>query len=128
MENANVPQNPLIIQPIPSLEDLDGVQLYLKQIGSMSDKDLLRLYKETWGEGYQAITQNIEIIRSELIGFLLDLRDTFLAQILQQQYGSVSYPNSLPPTQSELMPESDQSISSTQNLQDMEFPVNPSTG
>ncbi len=82
----NNPQSPNIatnlksqlIVPPPTVETLDGVERYLNQVGSMKDKELMALVKEIWGEGYKyQCGENLEQVRAEVVGFLLDQRDLF---------------------------------------------------
>lgn len=68
---------PQLIAPPPTVETIDGVEQYLGQVGSMKDKELLALVKEIWGEAYKYQTENLEQVRAEVTGFLLDQRDLF---------------------------------------------------
>src|SRR5690242_13431826 len=76
----NLAQN-MVVQPVlppPTVETLDGVERYLSAVGSMKDKDLVKLSSEIWGEGYKYSGETLEQIRAELVGFLLDQKDLFL--------------------------------------------------
>lgn len=70
------PMMPMAIGPPPlDVETMDGVKNALQRIGSMKDTELLSLTAKIWGDGYQFIEADIEHVRSEITGFLLDQRD-----------------------------------------------------
>jgi len=88
----NQPQSPniatnLVPQPVlppPTVETLDGVERYLNQVGQMKDTELMALVKEIWGEGYKySCSENLEQVRAEVVGFLLDQRDFFMIILTQ---------------------------------------------
>jgi hypothetical protein len=76
----------------------DSVQMQLRQIGSIKDKELVKLAKVVWGDGYEYKGVDESYVRSELCGFLLDQKE--LLDLLNPMYAEMISGQGLPtPTQ-----------------------------
>ena len=84
--------------PPPTVEDPYGVQRYLGEIPTMQEGQLIELAREIWGDDYQYKGVDVEHIRAELTGWLLDQRDLLAQMPMQPETTDDSEP-SLSPAQ-----------------------------
>jgi hypothetical protein len=95
-------QEEQIMQPMLDPYDMNALQSVQQQynsIGSMNDKDLLKLAQAVWGDGYKYRPISPNQVRAELRGFLQDqvewLRMNPMAQMLPEM-GYVATPQKMP--------------------------------
>jgi hypothetical protein len=65
----------VMVMPEPTVEDMYGVQSFMRQVPTTNEGQLVDLAGEIWGKDYRYKGVDAEHIRAELIGFLLDQRD-----------------------------------------------------
>ena len=73
-------QNPQMMDPMLMIDPYDmnnpdSIQMQLRQIASAKDKELIKLSKVVWGDGYDYKGVSEDYIRNELCGFLLDQKE-----------------------------------------------------
>lgn len=85
---VNKSLNPMTAIPammmVQSFDNPEYIDHLLKQVARMSDGQMMSLYKDMWGEGYSCPTADPDLIRDEIIGYLLDQRDTLSEQMMMQ--------------------------------------------
>lgn len=60
---------------IESMDNPDYIEHLLKKVAGMSDGQIMDTYREIWGDGYVCRNADPDLVRDEMIGFLLDQRD-----------------------------------------------------
>lgn len=73
------------IAVIQTMDNPDYVAHLLNKVAGMSDSQIMGTYKETWGGGYACRNADPDLIRDEIIGFLLDQQDRLQEQGLSGQ-------------------------------------------
>lgn len=92
--NVPVPGMSGMMQPMGpppiDVETLDGVESLLRRVGNVKDPELLAIVADIWGPGYQYVNASPELVRCEVMGFLLDQRA--LLKVAQEMRQPIAVP------------------------------------
>jgi hypothetical protein len=72
---------------IESMDNPEYIEHKLKEVAGMSDGKIMDTYREIWGDGYTCRNADPDLIRDEMIGFLLDQRD----KLQEQQFENPAF-------------------------------------